>query len=111
MVICEKLIRDTTGYLCGEKSFLITGIANYIVYEHEYAIVQRQVCRDMANNLNHLIEKIKENAVGRCRERIDLAADKAREVLNGKKPENQEDSPIQVEPHSVTSCMKQRHGL
>ena len=65
----------------------------------------------MANNLNALIEKIKENAVGRCRERIELAADKAREVLNGKSPEDPKDSPKKRDPPGMTSFMKRQHGL
>ena len=62
-------------------------------------------------NINTLIEKIKENAIGRCKDRIEMAADKARGVLNGKKPESREDYPPKVEPRNVTSFMKQRHGL
>jgi hypothetical protein len=65
----------------------------------------------MANNLNTLIGKIKDSAVARCRERIELAADKAREVLNGKKPEDPKDSPSKKEPPGMTSCLKRQHGL
>jgi len=65
----------------------------------------------MANNLNTLIGKIKENAVARCRERIELAADKAREVLNGKRQEDPKDSPPKREPPDMTSCLKRQHGL
>jgi hypothetical protein len=65
----------------------------------------------MANNLNILIGKIKENAVARCRERIELAADKAREVLNGKKPQDPKDSPPKKEPPVMTSLLKRQHGL
>jgi hypothetical protein len=65
----------------------------------------------MTNNLNSLIEKIKANAVGRCKERIDLAADKARGMLNGKKPEDQKDIPPKVEARGLTTSMKRQHGL
>ena len=65
----------------------------------------------MANDLNTLIGKIKESAVARCRERIELAADKAREVLNGKKPEDPKDSPPKKESPGMTSCLKRQHGL
>ncbi len=65
----------------------------------------------MANNLNTLIGKIKDSAVARCRERIELAADKARGVLNGKKPEDPTDSPPKKEPPGMTSFMKRQHGL
>jgi hypothetical protein len=65
----------------------------------------------MANNLNTLIEKIKDSAVARCRERIELAADKARGVLNGKRQEDPKDSPTKREPSDMTSCLKRQHGL
>jgi len=65
----------------------------------------------MTSNLNAILEKIKENAVARCRERIDLAADKAREVLNKKKNEGPKEVPPKVEARSVTSAMKRQHGL
>jgi hypothetical protein len=65
----------------------------------------------MTNNLNTILEKIKENAVGRCRERIEMAADKAREILNTKKKDDPKDYPPKVEPRSVTSLMKRQHGL
>ena len=65
----------------------------------------------MASNFNGILEKLKDNAVGRCRERIELAADKAKGVLNGKKPEDPMDSPPKREPPGMTSYMKRQHGL
>jgi hypothetical protein len=65
----------------------------------------------MASNFNGILEKLKDNAVGRCRERIELAADKAKGVLNGKKPEDRTDSPPKREPPGMTSYMKRQHGL
>jgi len=65
----------------------------------------------MANNLNTLIGKIKDRAVARCRERIELAADKAREVLNGNKPDEPTNLPQKKEPPGMTSCLKRKHGL
>jgi hypothetical protein len=65
----------------------------------------------MTSNFNTILEKIKDNAVGRCRERIELAADRAREVLNTKKKEDPKDYPPKVEPQGVTSFMKRQHGL
>jgi len=65
----------------------------------------------MASNFNGILEKLKGNAIGRCRERIDLAADKARGVLNGKRPEDPKNSPPKKEPPGMTSLMKRQHGL
>jgi hypothetical protein len=65
----------------------------------------------MASNFNGILEKLKDNAVGRCRERIELAADRAKGALNGKKPENPTDSPPKREPPGMTSYMKRQHGL
>jgi len=65
----------------------------------------------MVNDLNTLIGKIKESAVARCRERIDLAADKARGVLNGKRPEDPKDFPPKKNPPGMTACLKREHGL
>lgn len=65
----------------------------------------------MTNNLNTIIERIKETAVGRCRERINFAADKARDVLNKNKKEEPNDYPPKVEQQGVSSLMKRQHGL
>jgi hypothetical protein len=65
----------------------------------------------MKNDLNTILDRIKETAVGRCRERIEFAADKAREVLNKKKKEEPNDYPPKVEREGVSSLMKRQHGL
>ena len=65
----------------------------------------------MANNLNTLIGQIKDSAVARCRERIELAADKAREVLNGKRQDPPKDSPLKKDSPDVTALLKRQHGL
>jgi hypothetical protein len=65
----------------------------------------------MPQDLTQLIEKIKASAVDRCRERIQTAASKAKEMLNANKPENHKEPPPGVETHGVTSVLKKRHGL
>lgn len=65
----------------------------------------------MKNDLNTIIERIKETAVGRCKERIEFAADKAREVINSKKKDEQNDYPPKIEPRGVSSLIKRQHGL
>jgi hypothetical protein len=65
----------------------------------------------MPQDLNTLIVRLKTSAVDRCRERIETAACKAKELLKGNKPENQIEVPPKVESHGVTSVLKKRHGL
>lgn len=65
----------------------------------------------MPQDLTKLIEKIKASAVERCRDRIDAAASKARELLKTNTAENGKDSSPGTETHGVTSVLKKRHGL
>ena len=49
---------------------------------------------------------------GRCRERLDQAAQKAKGILkNGQSEEKKETSPPCEEQYGVTSLMKRKHGL
>ncbi len=65
----------------------------------------------MPQDLNTLIERIKTSAVDRCRERIETAACKAKELLKGDNPENHKEPPPSRESHGVGSILKKRHGL
>ena len=66
----------------------------------------------MPRDMKTLIDKLKAEAVGRCRERIEQAACKAKGLLNGKKPEEQkENNTGRTQPGGVTSMLKRRHGL
>jgi hypothetical protein len=65
----------------------------------------------MPQDLAKLIDKIKASAVQRCSDRIDLAARKARELLNTNNTENRKESPPGPETPRVTSILKKRHGL
>ena len=65
----------------------------------------------MPQDLNTLIGRIKASAVDRCRERIETAACKAKELLKGDKPENHKESSPGVGSHGVASLLKKRHGL
>jgi hypothetical protein len=66
----------------------------------------------MTSNINNKIGKLKDMAIGRCRERIERAACKAKELMN--KPESEggkEGSTNYTQTSGITSFLKKRHGL
>ncbi|MGD1005018.1 MAG: hypothetical protein ABR887_06295 [Methanoregulaceae archaeon] len=66
----------------------------------------------MAHDINKKIERLKDVAIGRCRERIEQAACKAKELLNRPKPEGPKEGDANYpQPSGVTSFLKKRHGL
>ena len=66
----------------------------------------------MVSDLNKKIEKLKEMAIGRCRERIEQVACKAKGLIKGQKPEEHEEGNTNhTQPYGVTSFLKKRHGL
>ena len=66
----------------------------------------------MAHDINKKIERLKDVAIGRCRERIEQAACKAKELLNRPKHEGQKEGDSNYsQPSGVTSFLKKRHGL
>jgi hypothetical protein len=66
----------------------------------------------MPGDMKTLIEKLKAEAVGRCRERIEQAAYRAKGLINGQKPDEQkEDNTGYIPSCGVTSVLKKRHGL
>lgn len=66
----------------------------------------------MAKDLTKAIEELRCSAVGRCRERLDQAAQKAKAILKKGQPEKQmERPPCGDEKYGVTSLLKRRHGL
>jgi hypothetical protein len=66
----------------------------------------------MPVDLTKLIDKLKTEAVGRCRERIEQAKYKAKGLLNGQKPEEKKDEPSNhAQSYGMTSVLKKRHGL
>jgi hypothetical protein len=51
-------------------------------------------------------------AIGRCRERLDQAAQKAKGLLrNGQSHDREDKTPPCNEQYGVTSLMKRKHGL
>jgi hypothetical protein len=66
----------------------------------------------MVKDLTKTIEALRCSAVGRCRERLDQAAQKAKSLLTKGQPEKQmETPPCGDEKYGVTSFLKRRHGL
>jgi hypothetical protein len=58
------------------------------------------------------IGKLKDIAIGRCRERIELAACKAKELMNNPSPEGKDERYRYINQQSgMTSFLKRRHGL
>jgi hypothetical protein len=58
------------------------------------------------------ITKLKNMAIGRCMERIEQAACKAKELMNKPKSEGpNEGTTNHTQPSGITSFLKKRHGL
>jgi len=66
----------------------------------------------MAFESDKKIGKLKDIAIGRCRERIEMAACRAKEVMNNPAPEKK-DAKYQynIQSTGMTSFLKRRHGL
>jgi hypothetical protein len=66
----------------------------------------------MVKDITKTINALRCTAVGRCRERLEMAAQKAKDILkNGQQEEKKETAPSTEEQYGVTSLMKRRHGL
>jgi len=66
----------------------------------------------MTRDINNKIGKLKDIAMGRCRERIEQAACRAKELLNRPKSEGENEGTTNYTQSSgITSFLKKRHGL
>jgi hypothetical protein len=66
----------------------------------------------MVKDFTNTINALRSVAVGRCRERLDLAAQKAKGLIQNGHSMNQNDKlPSCIEQYGVTSLMKRKHGL
>jgi hypothetical protein len=64
--------------------------------------------KDLAKSINEL----RCAAVGRCRERLEQAAQKAKGIIkNGQDEEKEDKAPPCKEQYGVTSLLKRKHGL
>jgi hypothetical protein len=66
----------------------------------------------MTRDINNKIGKLKDMAIGRCRERIEQAACRAKELMNKPNSEGQKEGTTNyTQPSGMTSFLKKRHGL
>jgi hypothetical protein len=66
----------------------------------------------MVQDILKAIDALKNTAVGRCRQRIEEAAQKARELRGDREAEEAKKQSGSCEPRcGVTSILKRRHGL
>ncbi len=66
----------------------------------------------MVQDILKAIDALKTTAVGRCRQRIEEAARKARELRGGGQTGEEKKKPGPCEPQcGVTSILKRKHGL
>lgn len=65
----------------------------------------------VAKDLTKIIRSLQTTAVNRCRERLDEAAAKAKDLI-GRSEEGDGKAPANGKPeYGVTSVLKRRHGL
>jgi hypothetical protein len=65
----------------------------------------------MGQDILKAINALKNTTIGRCRDRIDEAARKARELRGGVQNENKEQPEPCKSSCGVTSILKRKHGL
>ena len=66
----------------------------------------------MAQDITELIDSLRDEAVLKCRERIERAALRAKGLIrNGHPLDKGKDLPSQTPQYGVTSFLKRRHGL
>jgi hypothetical protein len=67
----------------------------------------------MTGDIDKKIVKLKDLAIDRCRERIEQAKLKAKELMNGGEglERQKEKKTNHIQPYGVTSFLKKRHGL
>jgi hypothetical protein len=66
----------------------------------------------MSGDIDKKIVRLKDLAIDRCRERIEQAKLKAKDLMNGEGLERQKEKKTNhIQPYGVTSFLKKRHGL
>jgi hypothetical protein len=65
----------------------------------------------MVKDITRIICSLHTSAVNRCRERLDAAALKARDLINQGKDDDEKDAVPEKQHYGVTSVLKRRHGL
>jgi len=73
-------------------------------------IVFLGVSRLMAQDITKVIDSLRDAAVTRCRERIEKAALKAKDLLKDGQPVETQKKPGNIN-YGVTSLLRRKHGL
>ena len=74
-------------------------------------MITNGVVRDMAQDITKILKSLQASAVNRCRERLDEAALRAKNLIGrGDDAEKREPAPEKPQ-YGVTSVLKRKHGL
>jgi hypothetical protein len=65
----------------------------------------------VAKDITGIIRSLHCSAVNRCRERLDAAALRARDLISRDKDDSESDIAHEKQEYGVTSLLKRRHGL
>lgn len=65
----------------------------------------------MVKDITDTINALRNAAVGRCRERLELAAQKAKGFIKNGQSVDRSDKTPSCKEYGVTSLMKRKHGL
>ncbi|MEN6611125.1 MAG: hypothetical protein ABFC24_09790 [Methanoregulaceae archaeon] len=66
----------------------------------------------MPPDIGRIVSALKDQAVGRCRERLEHAAGRTKAIIgNGIPAKTIDKLPSEPEEHGVTSLLKRKHGL
>ena len=69
------------------------------------------VVNDMAQDITKILKSLQTTAVNRCRERLDEAALRAKNLI-GRSEDGERKDPAPEKPqYGVTSVLKRKHGL
>jgi hypothetical protein len=74
-------------------------------------LITTGIVRAMAQDITKILRSLHSSAVNRCRERLDEAALRAKDLI-GRGGEGEKKEPAQDDrQYGVTSVLKKRHGL
>ena len=65
----------------------------------------------MAQDITKVIDTLRDSAVGKCRERLEQAALRAKGLLKNGEPKKSETPQSKAPDYGVTSLLKRKHGL
>jgi hypothetical protein len=74
-------------------------------------LITKGVVWVVAKDITGIIRSLQCSAVNRCRERLDAAALKARDLISRGEKGDEKDKAHDKQEYGVTSLLKRRHGL